>query len=98
MASSVVLVLMRLSSFIWTGTAHMIEADVLLPSDGSIFFLRPGQCEMERVRDSEGPAQRSHLRSLQLASYRSLTVHAHLCSLLILGKEPQKRVPGVPSL
>lgn len=26
---------MNLSSFILTGTAHMIEADVLLPSDGS---------------------------------------------------------------
>lgn len=25
----------NLSSFVWTGTAHMIEADVLLPGDGS---------------------------------------------------------------
>lgn len=35
MESSAVPILLALSSFIWTGTAHMIEADVLLPSNGS---------------------------------------------------------------
>ena len=35
MPSAVVSINTNIDSFMWTGTAHMIEADVILPSDGS---------------------------------------------------------------
>ena len=35
MPSAVVSINTDIDSFMWTGTAHMIEADVILPSDGS---------------------------------------------------------------